>query len=80
MSLPPKNNFYNTLAKKESSDEDSSNALWVWDTFQCETLSDYHDLYVEMDMLLLANVFEQFRKTCLRYHSLDPCQYFTSPR
>ena len=33
----------------------------------------------ESDVLLLADVFESFRKTCLLYYKLDPCHYFTSP-
>ena len=42
-------------------------------------LGDYHDLYLKSDILLLADVLENFRKTCLQYYKLDPCHYFTSP-
>ena len=42
-------------------------------------MGDYHDLYLGSDVLLLANVFENFRKTCLQYYKLDPCNYLTSP-
>ena len=42
-------------------------------------MGDYHDLYLKSDILLLADVFENFRKTCLQYYKLDPCHYFTSP-
>ena len=42
-------------------------------------MGDYHDLYLKSDVLLLAAVFENFRKTCLQYYKLDPCHYFTSP-
>ena len=42
-------------------------------------MSEYHDLYLGSDVLLLADVFESFRKTCLQYYLLDPCHYFTSP-
>ena len=42
-------------------------------------LGEYHDLYLKGDVLLLADVFESFRKTCLQYYKLDPCHYFTSP-
>ena len=44
-----------------------------------KTMGDYHDLYLKSDILLLADVFENFRKTCLQYYKLDPCHYFTSP-
>ena len=43
------------------------------------TMSDYHDLYLKTDVLLLANVFEKFSNTCLDYYGLDPCHYFSSP-
>ena len=42
-------------------------------------MGEYHDLYLGSDVLMLADVFESFRKTCLQYYKLDPCHYFTSP-
>ena len=42
-------------------------------------MGEYHDLYLNSDVLLLADVFESFRKTCLQYYKLDPCHYFTRP-
>ena len=42
-------------------------------------MGDYHDLYLKSDILLLADVFENFRKTCLQYYKIDPCHYFISP-
>ena len=42
-------------------------------------MSDYHDLYLKTDVLLLANVFEKFINTCSDYYGLDPCHYFSSP-
>ena len=42
-------------------------------------MGDYHDLYLMSDILLLADVFENFRKICVQYCKLDPCHYFTSP-
>ena len=44
-----------------------------------QNLGEYHDLYLKSDILLLAYVFENFRKTCIQYYKLDPCHYFTSP-
>ena len=43
------------------------------------TMGDYHELYLKTDVLLLADVFEKFIKTCLDYYGLDPCPYFSSP-
>ena len=42
-------------------------------------MGEYHDLYFKSDVLLLADVFENFRRTCLLYCGLDPCHYFSSP-
>ena len=42
-------------------------------------MGEYHDLWLKSDVLLLADVFESFRKTCLKYYKIDPCHYFTSP-
>ena len=41
-------------------------------------MGDYHDLYMICDVMLLTDLFEQFRKTCLEHYQLDPCWYFTS--
>ena len=51
----------------------------VWETFNLKIMGEYHDLHLKSDVLLLADVFESFRKTCLQYYKLDPCHYFTSP-
>ena len=55
------------------------NMLTVLETFKLMTMGEYHDLYLESDILLLADVFDNFRRTCLEFYKLDPCHYFTSP-
>ena len=77
--LPEKQDFYSILNNEHISDEQYKHAQNVWDTFNLKTMGDYHDLYLKSDILLLADVFENFRKTCLQYYKLDPCHYFTSP-
>ena len=77
--LPPKEEFYSKLNDEDISDEDYNHAINVWNTFGCKTLRDYHDLYLKSDVLLLADVFENFRKTCLHHYKLDPAHYYTSP-
>ena len=51
----------------------------IWDKFNMKNMSDYHDHYLKKDVLLLADVFEKFIDTCLKYYELDPCHYFSSP-
>ena len=77
--LPPKEEFYSHLNDEDVSDEDYQHAIKVWNTFGCKTIRDYHDLYLKSDVLLLADVFENFRKTCLKHYKLDPAHYYTSP-
>ena len=77
--LPPKEEFYSKLNDEDITDEDYQHAINVWNTFGCKTLRDYHNLYLKSDVLLLADVFENFRKTCLHHYKLDPAHYYTSP-
>ena len=62
MELPPKNEFYSKLSDENISDSDYEHAQTVWKTFNCKTMGDYHDLYLKTDILILADVFENFRK------------------
>ena len=51
----------------------------VWHAFKCETMADYHGIYLQLDVLLLADFFEKFCKTCLEFYPLDPIHYYTTP-
>ena len=77
--LPLKEEFYSKLNDEDINDADYQHAHNVWTTFKCKTIRDYHDLYLKSDVLLLADVFENFRKTCLQHYNLDPAHYYTSP-
>ena len=77
--LPTKEEFYSILIDEHISNEDYTHAQNVWNTFKLQTMGEYHDLYLKSDILLLADVFENFRRTCVQYYKLDPCHYFTSP-
>ena len=77
--LPSQDAFFNKLSGSSCSDIDYAHASRVWDAFSCETIADYHDVYLQLDMLLLADFFEKFRRTCLDFYSLDPLHYYTTP-
>ena len=59
--LPPKKAFYSRLSGKGITEEDYKHALNVWNVFKMKTILDYHELYNETDVLLMADVFENFR-------------------
>ena len=77
--LPSKDKFYSTLYESDVSDEDYQRAQRVWSHFSMKTMRDYHDLYLETDVLLLADVFENFRRTCMESYELDPAHYVSAP-
>ena len=77
--LPSKEKLFCMLSDEHITDKDYEHAQNVCNTFNLESMGQYHDLYLKSDVLLLADVFEKFRKTYFRYYKLDPCHYFTSP-
>ena len=77
--LPSKGELFSILNNEHIRDEDYEHAKRVWKEFKIKNMGEYHDLYLGTDVLLLADVFENFRQTCLQYFKLDPCHYFTSP-
>ena len=77
--LPPKEAFYSRLNDGGISDEDYAHAQKVWKVFKMKYFKDYHELYNKVDVLLLADVFENFRNICLKNYELDPAHYYTAP-
>ena len=58
--IPPKEAFYSKLNLEGISDADYEHVKKVWEAFEIKNLGEYHDLYVQCDILLLADVFENF--------------------
>ena len=82
LSFPSKECFYSSLkdGKHDGSDGHISNEQYwhlknIWDTFNFNTFEDFHNHYLK-NVLLLADVFEKFISTSLKYYNLDPCHYF----
>ena len=70
--MQPKEAFYSKLTRESVSDKDYQHALNVWESCECQTLGDYHDLYLLTDVALLADVFETFRRMAQIHYKLDP--------
>ena len=77
--LPPKKGFYSKLNKRHISDKDYGHAQKAWSTFNIKNIGDYHDLYVQVDTLLLSDIFENFRDICLEIYELDPAYFVHAP-
>ena len=78
-SLPSKEDFFSLLYGEGISEKDYLHAKEVWKEFGIKNMEEYHDLYLKGDVMILTDVFEQFRKTCLEHYELDPCWYYTAP-
>ena len=76
---PPQKAFNSKLTGKGISNKNYNHVLNVWNTFNMKTMKDFHELYNVSDVLLLADVFENFRDLCLKIYGLDPVYYFTAP-
>jgi hypothetical protein len=77
--LPSRVAFYSKLNGTDVSVEEYEHAQNVWKTFGMKSMREYHDLYLKTDVILLADVFENFRDVCMKNYELDPCWYYTSP-
>ena len=74
--LPTQDAFFSKLSGSPCSDSEYTHAT---PAFGCETMADYHDIYLQLDVFLPAHFFEKFRKTCIEFYSLDPIHYYTTP-
>ena len=78
-SPPPQKAFNSKLSGKGISNKNYAHVWNVWNSFKMKTFKEYHELYNITDVLLLADVFENFRDLCLKIYGLDPVYYFTAP-
>ena len=77
--LPKKEDFFSIMNNQHITDKDYQHAQNVWNKFGLSSMGEYHNLYLKSDILLLTDVFENFRKACQQYYGLDPAHYFTTP-
>ena len=78
-SLPSKESFYSNLNMENIDDIDYRHGNNVFKIFKLKNLGEYHDLYVQSDTLLLADVFENFRNKCLKVYELNPAHFLLLP-
>ena len=71
-SLPLKETFYSKLTGEGITDEDYQRAHKVWKECNIVSMKDYHNLYRLSDVVLLADIFENFRNICMNHYGLDP--------
>ena len=76
---PPQKAFYSKLTGKGINNYNYNHVLNVWETWKMKTFKEYLELYNITDVLLLADVFENFRDICLKNYGLDPVYYYTAP-
>ena len=78
-SLPNKESFYSNLNMENIDNIDYRHGNNVFNEFELNNFGEYHDLYVQSDTLLLADVFENFRNKCLEVYELDPAHFLSLP-
>ena len=78
-SLPPIEAFYNDLTSEACKTKDYKHAIRVWEAARCKSFGDYHDLYLRLDVALLTDVYESFRRSAHKTYALDPAHYYTLP-
>ena len=78
-SLPDKEYFYIELNKEHITDEDYLHAQKVCTAFKIKNLGEYHDLYVQSDTSLLADVFDNFRDKCIEKYEIDSAHFLSAP-
>ena len=67
------------MTEEDITNDDYNKAKQTWKRFGIKSMGEYHDLYLKTDVLLLTDVFENFRDMCLSYYGLDPVYYYTLP-
>ena len=77
--IPPKEAFYSELNLESITDKDYEHVKKVWETFEIKNLGKYHDLYVQCDTFLLADVFGNFRNKCIEIYGLHLSHFLSAP-
>ena len=77
--LPPREAFYSELKDEGISEAEYDEGKEIWKNLGCKTFGDFHDIYLKTDVMLLADVFENFRKLSMTHYGLDPAHFYSAP-
>jgi len=77
--LPTIDKFYSKLTNEKCDEKDYKKAINVWKKFNCKTMLDYHNLYLVSDVLLLSDIWANFKNVCYKIYGLDSSYYYTAP-
>ena len=77
--IPPKEAFCSELNLENITDKDYEHVKKVWEAFEIKNLGEYHDLYVQCDTFLLADVFENFKDMFFNEYGLDRAHFLSAP-
>jgi len=77
--IPKRKHFHSSLSEETISEDDYEFACKVWKSFKCQNLLDYAELYCKIDTILLAEIFQRFRKDMFKFSQLDPARYISLP-
>ena len=75
---PRKEAFYSELNLENITDKDYEHVKKVWEVFEIKNLGEYHDLYVQYDTFLFADIFDNFRNKCIEIYKLDPAHFLSA--
>jgi len=73
--LPKYEDFYSKISGKSISENEYKHAHHIWKHFNIRTMGEYHDLHLHLDVLLLVDVMNKFRQTCMEHYKLDPLHF-----
>ena len=71
--------FYSKVRGKYISEKEYKLAQHIWAHFNIQTTGEYHELDLQLDVLLLADVMNKLRQTGREHYRLDPSYFYTLP-
>lgn len=77
--LPDRSALFSSISDQSISQSDDDHAKIVWKMSQISNMGGYHDLFMEPDVILLVDVFKNFRDLCFNIYGLDPAHFYTAP-